>query len=124
MPSSAKTLMASGMAAAQAKLVGGDVVTKAGVGTAQVGATALSVGEFTLLTTAGGATAFVLPNCNIGDDCDVYNTTATAALIFPPAGISGTINGGSADASISLAQNKFARFKRLSLTNWMSGLTA
>lgn len=124
MPSSAKTLMASGMAAGQAKLVGGDVVSKAGVGTAQVGATQLSVGEYTLLTTAGGATAFVLPNCNIGDECEVYNTTSTAALIFPPAGIGGTINGGSGDASVSLAQNKVALFKRLSATNWASGLTA
>jgi hypothetical protein len=123
MPSSAKTLMGLGMPGQLARRIGANVVDKSGVGTAQVGGTALSVGEYTLLTTASGQTAFVLPaDAALGDEVPVYNTTSTAALVFPPT--SGTINGGSADASVSLAQNKVACFKKISATNWASGLTA
>lgn len=101
-----------------------DLTTIAGVGTAQVGAAAIP--NFTnavLATTAGGATAFVLPStAELQVPYLVVNSTATAALIFPPSG--GTINAAAADASVSLAQNLGRIFIRLNGTRWISFLTA
>jgi hypothetical protein len=75
-----------------------------GVGTAQVGAAALT-GAFNIVTTASGQTAVVLPaNYPAYTPLIVRVTSATAGLVFPPTG--GTINGGSANASLSVAQNK------------------
>lgn len=85
---------------------GVDAVTT--VGTAQVGAAALT-GAVNVLTTAAGQTAGVLPaNASFGSPILVRVNTATAALIFPPTG--GSINGGAANASFSVAQNKPTAF--------------
>jgi hypothetical protein len=79
-----------------------DAITCAG--TAQATATALT-GSHNVLTTAAGETACVLPaKYPVGSPIVVRNNTATAALVFPPVG--GAINGGSANASFSVAQNK------------------
>lgn len=79
-----------------------DAVT--GVGTAQVGAAALT-GFINIVTTAVGQTAVILPALSASaSPILVRVTSATAALVFPPAG--GTINGGSVNASFSVAQNK------------------
>lgn len=101
-----------------------DLTTIAGVGTAQVGAAAIPNGTNAVLaTTAGGATAFVLPStAELQVPYLVVNSSATAALIFPPS--SGTINAAAADASVSLAQNLGRIFIRLNGTRWISFLTA
>lgn len=79
-----------------------DAVT--GVGTAQVGGAALT-GAINVVTTASGQTATVLPAAYpVGSPILVRVNTATAGLVFPPVG--GSINGGSANASFSVAQNK------------------
>lgn len=79
-----------------------DAVT--GVGTAQVGAAALT-GAINVVTTSVGQTAVALPGTYpVGSPILVRTNTATAALVFPPVG--GSINGGSANASFSVAQNK------------------
>lgn len=79
-----------------------DAVT--GVGTAQSGAAALT-GAINIVTTSAGQTAVLLPSSHPpGSPLLVRVTSATAALVFPPTG--GTINGGSANASFSVAQNK------------------
>jgi hypothetical protein len=124
MTSAASKLMGLGMPPALAIRLGGNPTSKTGIGTSQASGAPLVLGEFSLLVTAGGNTAFTLPNVDIGDEIEVFNTTSTAALVFPPAGLSANINNGTTDASISLAQNKYARFKRLTATLWMSGLTA
>lgn len=75
-----------------------------GVGTAQVGGAALT-GAFNVVTTSAGQTAVVLPaNYPAYTPLIVRVTSATAGLVFPNSG--GTINGGSANASLSVAQNK------------------
>lgn len=74
------------------------------VGTAQSGAASLP-GAFNVVTTAVGQTAVVLPaSYPAYTPLIVRVTSATAGLVFPPTG--GTINGGSANASLSVAQNK------------------
>jgi hypothetical protein len=72
--------------------------------TAQATGTALS-GFQNVVTTAAGETAVVLPATHaVGSPIVVRVTSATAGLLFPPVG--GAINGGSTNASFSVAQNK------------------
>lgn len=123
--STIQDLMGCGMPKEQAGRLGNSVnLLVAGVGTSQTGAAAIS-NKVTTATTSGGATAFVLPSAaSIGSVWYFFNTSATAALVFPPAGVSGTINGGSADASFSVAQNKPTIFVRASNVVWMANLSA
>lgn len=109
MGASAIALMALGIPGEAAKNIGETIATSiAGVGTAQAGAAALT-GTVNTLTTAGGATAFIMPAHNAGRTVEAYNTTATAALIYPPTGAA--IDGGSANASVSIAQNRGRVFR-------------
>lgn len=116
-------LMGVGLASEQASRLGfSQLTTLAGVGTAQSGAAAIRVNNI-LATTASGQTAFVLPaDAELEVPYVVTNSTATAALVFPPSG--GTINAGSANASASIAQNLARIFIRKSATRWISFLAA
>lgn len=116
-------LIGTGMAPEQASRLGLSVLTTiSGVGTAQSGAAAINVNNV-LATTAVGQTAFVLPaNAELELPYSVTNSSATAALVFPPTG--GTINAGAANASVSIAQNLARIFIRKSATRWISFLAA
>lgn len=116
-------LMGTGLPSQQAVLLGFDpLTTQAGVGTAQSGASPI-ISNNILATTTAGQTAFVLPaDAVLEVPYIVTNSTATAALVFPPSG--GTINAASANASVSIAQNLARMFIRKSATRWVSFLTA
>ena len=116
-------MMGLGMPAALANLVGDTIpAAVAGVGTAQSGATPLT-GTMNQVTTAAGQTAFLLSSAQpTGTSVNVYNSTSTAALVFPPTGAS--INEGAANASFSVAQAKFTTFVRVSATKWLAQLSA
>lgn len=116
MTTSANALTQLGIADQAALKLGNTQRTIAGVGTAQTGAANITV-NVALLTTSGGATAFVFPTTwEILDEISVFNTSATTALVFPQSG--GNINGGSTDASISVAQNQGVTFIKTSATDW------
>jgi hypothetical protein len=109
-------LMGVGVAPELAQRIGLDIATLAGIGTAQSGAAAI-VAELTIGTTAGGATAFVLPStAELAKPYIFVNSSATSALLFPPT--SGAINGGSANASISIEQDGVVMLWRVSATAW------
>lgn len=94
----------------------------AGVGTSQSGAAAITK-RVTTVTTSSGQTAAVLPSsAPLGSVWEVYNESSTAALLFPPSG--GAIDGGSADASVNIAQNKGRAVRRLSSTVWRTVYSA
>lgn len=102
-----------GLPGALAAMLGEDVATLAGVGTAQSGAAQIAT-PVVLATTSSGQTAFALPSGTAnpgltaaGNEVVVFCTSATTALVFPPVG--GTLNGGS--SSVSVAQNKGASFR-------------
>lgn len=106
-------LMGSGMPSSQARLLGLlPAATIAGSGTAQKTDSAAITASNLLpeqgmvnATTAGGATALQIPSTMpLGAEIILNVTSATTALLFPPA--SGTINGGAANASVNVAQNK------------------
>lgn len=122
MTTSATALCALGIATQAANKLGLTIATLAGGGTAQAGAKSITV-NCALLTTSGGATAFVFPTTwEIGDEVNLFNTSATAALVYPQSGAA--INGGSTDASVSIPQNQGCTFIKVSATSWRGILTS
>lgn len=123
-------LMGSGMPSAQATLLGWlPAKTVAGSGTAQLSdSAAITAGNLLQIglnnvTTAGGQTAVQIPSTmKLGASLVVNNTSATAALLFPPS--SGTINGGNGNASVSIAQNKPTIVIRVTSTNFLAVIGA
>lgn len=108
--------MGVGIADKAANKLGNTLRTIAGIGTSQALGALITVNSANL-TTTGGATAFTLPTTwEIGDDVTVFNTSATTALLYPQSG--GAINGGSTDASVSLAQNTAMTLNKRSATSW------
>lgn len=115
-------LMGAGIPDVAARLLGNTPATFAGAGTAQTGATTIR-SSMADLTTAGGATAFVMSSTtSITRLFFLCNTSSTTALIYPPSG--GAWNNGSTDAAFSLAQNKTALAWRFSTNVWRIVLTA
>lgn len=117
-------LVGAGLYPLQAELLGYVIETTAGVGTTQ--AAGAIIGPEKLMTrgtTAGGATAFTLSaSMPLASPFYFTNTTATAALLFPPT--SGIINGGSANASVSVPQNMTLTIIRHSTTAFVVTLSA
>jgi hypothetical protein len=122
----AKTIdyMGLGVPAGVAQLMQDDVVALTAVGTGQTTGPTVGAYQFLVdLTTASGATACTLPAAPvIGSPYNVVVSSATTALVFPPSG--GTIQGGSSNASFSVAQNKVATFIPMSATRWVATLSA
>lgn len=113
----ATDMIGLGFPPALAALTGESVASITAVGTAQVGAAALTA-TINQVTTSAGQTAVVLPSGQpVATSVHVYVPSATAALVFPPTG--GNINEGAANASFSVAQARIASFVRVSPTKWI-----
>lgn len=99
--STTQDLMGLGMPPALAGRLGNNPVNLTGFGTSQVGAAAMPRGII-LATPTGGNTAFVLDSkTSTGALVFFWNqSSSVTALVFPPSGA--TINGGSANASVSI----------------------
>lgn len=118
-----QTLIGLGVPPRQARALGYPAtVTLAGVGTAQVGAAAITQ-DMTTVTAAGGATAFVLPAAIPGSGpLVIYNSSGTSALIYPGSGK--TFNGGSADAALTLPTLRSLAIFKTDTTNWIAFFNA
>ncbi len=108
--------MGAGMPAGQASQLGDTIKSITGAGTAQGGSSpTVYAGDVALLTTSAGQTACTLDSAfPVGEVAEVYTITATTGLLFPPSGC--TIDQGSANASVNIAQNKGRRIRRTSAT--------
>lgn len=120
----ANDLVGLGVPPVVAARLGDTIRSITGVGTAQGGSSPVVYGgDVCLLTTAGGATACTIDSrFPVGDSAEVYTITATTGLLFPPTGC--TIDQGSANASVSIAQNKGRRIRRVSASAFVSMLGA
>lgn len=72
---------------------------------------------FNKLSSVSASTGVKLWDAPIGSIIYVLNQTATAVLVYPHSA-SGTHNGGSAGASVSIAANSWGIFVRQTSTNW------
>lgn len=119
----ANDLVGIGMVPEQALRLGFTPRTQAGVGTAQGGSPINKDTNMVTATTTAGQTAFTLPsNAELLVPYMLFNSTADAALVFPPTG--GFINAAAVNVSVSVAQNITRMFMRLSTTRWASWLAA
>ena len=99
-----------------------DVVSVAATGTNQATAAELT-GTVNNVTAGDGTTAVKLPVTSAGSIIFVYHAVATVALpLFP--GTSGTINGGSANASVDMEGKTLAICVNMDGTNWAVTFTA
>lgn len=99
-----------------------DAGTLAAAGTDQATAAAI-VDTVSNVTGANGTVAVRLPVAAAGNVRYVYNSVATNGLpIFP--GTSGTINGGSGDAAITIEGKTLATLVNTDGTNWAATFTA
>lgn len=108
--STTQDLMGLGMPPALADRLGNNPSTVAGVGTTQTGAALIKRGVVLAAPTASN-TAFLLSSgTSTGGVLWFYNTSASqTALVYPPSG--GAINGGSANASVSIPPLSGATFQ-------------
>jgi len=100
------------------------VSSQTAVGTAQGGSSpTLYARTVSLLTTAASQTAITIDaSFPIGMTAECYCITATTGLLFPPSGC--TIDQGSANASVNIAQNKGRIVRRTSATTFHTILSA
>jgi hypothetical protein len=100
-----------------------DVGTVAAAGSAQGDAAALT-DPFTYVTASDGTKGVILPVvAQAGVVMFVYDSVATSGVKIYP-GTSCTINGGSANASITIEGKTLAIFIAQSTTNWAAIYTA
>lgn len=115
----AQNLMGVGFAPIAALAMGGsNVRTLDGVGIGQSGARDMGSADVILGTTTAGQTAFLLPDMNVGETIVFYNTSSTAALLFPPTGAQ--INALGANNSFSAAQNRSVMVMRVAADRFLT----
>lgn len=121
---SKKDLVGLGMSAQMADYQGFEPLAVTAAGTAVGTATGLPENaSFVNVTTAASQDGIKFHNnWPLGRPVIVVNPNATTANIYPPTGANW--NGGSTDATITLAQNKVRMFIRYSTTLCYSILTA
>lgn len=98
-------------------------VSVAAAGNSQGTGTALALGCLNTVSAADGTKGVTLPVGVAGDVCRVYNAVATNGLPIYP-GTSGTINGGSANAAITIEGKTLAILENVDGTNWAAVFTA
>lgn len=102
-------LVRSGMHATTADAVVGSVATGlTAAGSAHTDALALAADINVVGTTAASTGVKLMTKLSLGDEVVVVNLGANALAVYPPTG--GTINGGSANAALSVAAGKTGRF--------------
>lgn len=110
----AKDLASLGMPPALASRVGITIKSITATGTTQ-GTPKVYAGDYALLTTAAGTTACTLDSAfPVGDAAVIANISTVTGLLFPPT--SGTLNGGSANASVGIPGGSVVTVTRTSPT--------
>lgn len=84
-------------------------------------ATALTAQHNVVGTVASGAGAQLASGTPVGGSQVVQNRGANALLVYPHSA-SGTHNGGSAGAAVSVDTDEVATFTRVSATDWSVGI--
>lgn len=125
MGASADGLVAQGIPAGAAQLIGERIGLITLAGTTAITATAILGGKGTVLivTAAASQTGGRLPgSLNVAQTREIYNTSAVDAIIYPPTG--STINGLAIDTGVTVPANKSALFRVLTCVNGLSAYGA
>lgn len=115
-----KDMVGSGTQSHRAYAINGTVLTGlTAAGSTQATALAIKASTSVFSTTAA-STGAVLPVASIGDTATIFNGGASTLAVYPPLG--GTINGGSANAAVTVATTKGTNLVCVSTNglNWIS----
>lgn len=99
--------------------------TIAAAGTTQTTGTAVTTqGQLVNVTAASGTNGVTLPVSQAGTEFLIYSSAATnALLVYPP--LTGAINNGTVNTSLSVTARKLARFVALdNVGNYAAALSA
>ena len=123
----ATELVQAGISGPQAVAFGGGVNTAlASAGSTQ--ATGTLVGASNIIVTgADGTKGVTLPAGLPGDDCVVFNSSASTLKVYPPAGAAIAVPGtglGTANAAFSHLTFKTVLYRCVSSTQWLPIVTA
>ena len=113
-------LTGAGFPGGQANALQGSItLAVAAAGSNQAGATTIIACNSQVSTGSGGV---ALPSwASTGDDFYISNNLGTTLSVYPPVGSSAKINGGSANAAISVSANKGVHLKLLdNSSNWFA----
>lgn len=117
MPQILKNLMGTGTPAEQAKSIAGRVTTGLTATGSSSQADALALySEINVVATTAANTGVRLPSGMAGDSMVVQNNGAATLTLYPPTG--GKINGGSANAGVSVATLKGAYCHCINGVDW------
>jgi hypothetical protein len=119
-----KDLLGVGMPDAQARRVG--LTANAAViaaGTTTTDATVLKKEQKVVTMTATGSDGIRMPSdAELNTPYYIYNSSGSTGKVYPTSGA--TLNGGAADAALSMTTLKVAILMRLSTNVWIYNLTA
>lgn len=116
-------LMGVGFSAPQAQNIGYSSIAITAAGTTTTDATVCDAQNSFFIMTASGSDGIRMNSAApLLRPILVVNTSGSTGKVYPTS--SGTINGGSADAAISVPANKSAILLRYSTTGWMLNLSA
>jgi hypothetical protein len=118
----ASKIIPGGISAVAASAIVGDITTGiVAAGSTQATATVLTT-DINVVATTALSTGVLLPVGENSKSMTVFNGGANSLLVYPPVG--GTINGASANAGITLATLKGARFEYISSLTIIANLSA
>jgi hypothetical protein len=119
-----KDLIGVGFADLQANAVGWNpIAAVSAAGTTTTDATVLKKAQNFVNMTATGSDGVRLPaDAPLNKPYIIWNGSGSTGKVYP--GTGGTLNGGSADAALSLTTLKQAIFIRYSTLGWTYNLTA
>lgn len=100
---------------------GGSVAVTA-AGSVQGDAASLTASALNVVASADGTKGVILPTAVANVGLTVYNNSASNLKVYPPSG--GNINGGSNNASVTVAARTYAVFTGISTTTYASNYTA
>ncbi len=119
-------LMGLGVSAEEARRTGWTIVsvTTSAATQGSTGGLLRGAGNKIVLANVAGANgAVTLPaDAGLGDEVRIFNTTATAGLVFPHSG--GTIQNGTANQSFALPANGGAHLVKCTSGNWRAASIA
>lgn len=116
-------LMGVGIPAQAANLIAPDVRTGLTAAGTEIGDALALTARINVITTAAASTGVKLPDVPVGVTVIVQNNGASTMNIFPHSS-SGTINGGSAGAAVTVAAAAGNFLTRISSTDWLASVFA
>lgn len=106
-----------------ANTICGSVTTLTAAGTTLGTATLIPSGGANVSIVSSSGLGVKLPNCGIGSEVVIFNGASNALFVYPFEATT-ALGAGSVGAGFNITTKKTATFKKMTVTQWSSNLTA